>query len=97
MKKIIYRLIFAVIPALPVWIILNDFWVGLFVAFLAYIIIHFIQFLAWTKIDTIYEYFTQYFVDSETGKKIDGKKLRQIIDADPVYKENLKKVISKYI
>ena len=97
MKKIIYRLIFAVIPALPVWIILQDLWVGVFVAFLAYVMIHFYQFVIYSTTMATYEYFSQHFVDSETGNKIDGEKLRQIVDADPVYKEKLKKVISKYI
>ena len=97
MKKIIYRLISAMIPAFPVWIILDNLWVGVFVAFLAYITIHFYQFIIYSTTMATYEYFSQHFVDSETGKKIDAEKLRQIVDADPVYKETLKKVIRKFI
>lgn len=44
-----------------------------------------------------YEYFSQHFVDSETGKKIDAEKLRQIVDADPIYTEKLNKVIRRFI
>ena len=85
------------IPAFPVWIILDNLWVGVFVAFLAYITIHFYQFIIYSTTMATYEYFSQHFVDSETGKKIDAEKLRQIVDADPVYRETLKKVIRKFI
>ncbi|MCH5242655.1 MAG: DUF3329 domain-containing protein [Muribaculaceae bacterium] len=97
MKKIIYRLFFAVIPALPVWIILGNLWVGVFVAFLVYITIHFYQFIIYSTTMATYEYFSQHFVDAETGKKIDTEKLRQIVDTDPVYREKLKKVIRRFI
>ena len=97
MKKIIYRLLFAVVPALPVWIILGNFWVGVFVAFLVYVTIHFYQFIIYSTTMATYEYFSQHFMDIETGKKIDAEKLRQLVDADPVYKENLRKIVSKYI
>lgn len=97
MKKIINRIFFSVIPALPVWIILGDLWVGVFVAFLVYITIHLFQFVIYSTTMATYEYFSQHFVDSETGKKIDAEKLRQIVDADPVYMEKLKKVVGKFL
>lgn len=97
MKKIIYKLISAIIPALPVWFILGNLWVGIFVAFLAYITIHFYQFIIYSTTMATYEYFSQHFVDAETGKKIDAEKLRQIVDTDPVYMEKLKKVIRRFI
>lgn len=97
MKKIIFRLICSLIIALPVWIILGNLWVGIFVAFLAYITIHFYQFIIYSTTMATYEYFSQHFVDAETGKKIDAEKLRQIVDTDPVYMEKLKKVIRRFI
>lgn len=97
MRKKIYPLISSTIIALPVWIILGNLWVSVFVAFLAYVTIHFYQFIIYSTTRATYEYFSQYFMDSETGKKIDAEKLRQVVDADPVYMEKLKNVIRKYI
>ena len=97
MKKIIYRLISAIIPALPVWIILENLWVGVFVAFLTYVTVHVYQFIIYSTTMATYEYFSQHFVDVETGKKIDAERLRQIVDSDPVYMEKLKKVIQRFI
>ena len=97
MKKIIYRLISSLIIALPVWIILKDLWVGVFVAFLAYVTIHLYQFVMKATTMATFDYFSQHFVDSETGKKIDAETLWRIVDKDPVYMEKLKKFVSKYI
>ena len=66
-------------------------------AFLAYITIHFYQFIIYSTTMATYEYFSQHFVDAETGKKIDAEKLRQIVDTDPLYMEKLKKVIRRFI
>ena len=96
MKKIVYRLISAIIIALPVWIILGNLWVGVFVTFLAYITIHFYQFVMKASSMATYEYFSQHFVDAETGDKINAEPLWRIIDSYPVYMEKLKKVIREY-
>ena len=97
MKKIIYRLIFVLIPALPVWIILGDFWVGIFVAFLAYVVIHFLQFSFRVQVIAIYDYFSQHFVGAETGKPYDAETLRRDVEADPEYNKRFLKVFKKNI
>ena len=96
-NKIIYRMIYAFIPALPVWIILGDFWVGVFVMFLAYVMIHFLQFSFGVQVMAIYDYFSQHFVSAQTGESYNAETLRRIVDSDPVYMEKLKKVIRKYL
>ena len=90
-------MIFAVVTALPVWIILRDFWVGIFVAFLAYIIIHFLQFSFRVQVISIYDYFSQHFVSSETGKHYDAETLMRDVEADPEYKKRFQKIVSKNI
>lgn len=97
MKKIIYRLIFSMIPALPVLIILDDLWVGTFVMFLTFVIVHFFQFLYRVGVMSIYEYFSQHFINAETGKKFDAETLRQIVEADPVYNRKYQKVFKRNI
>ena len=97
MKKIIFRLINSLIIALPVWIILGEIWVGVFVAFLAYVTIHFYQFVMKATTMATFDYFSQHFVDSDTGEKIDAETLRRIVDKDPAYMEKLKKFVSKHI
>ena len=97
MKKIIYRLIFALIPALPVWIILGDFWVGIFVAFLVYVVIHFLQFSFRVQVTAIYDYFSQHFVGAQTGESYNTETLRRDVEADPEYKKRFQKIVSKNI
>ena len=95
MKKVIIRLICSLIIALPVWIILKDLWVGIFVAFLAFVIIHYFQFSYRVGVMSVYEYFSQHFIDEETGKKIKADDLRQIVEADPEFNKKYLKVFRK--
>ena len=97
MKKIIYRLIFAVIPALPVWIILENLWVGVFTAFLTYVIIHFFQFSFRVKVMAMYDYFSQHFVSSESGTPYNAETLMRDVEADPEYNKRFLKVFKKNI
>ena len=97
MKKIIFRIGFAIIPALPVWVIIGNLWVGIFVMFLTYVIIHFFQFSYRVGILSVYEYFSQHFIDGATGKKFTSEEFRQIVEADPEYNKKYLKVFRKNI
>lgn len=90
-------MIYSFIPALPVWIILGDFWVGVFVMFLAYVMIHFLQFSFGVQVIAIYDYFSQHFVSGQTGESYNAETLRRDVEADPEYKKRFKKIVSKNI
>lgn len=97
MKKIIYRLIFAMISALPVWIILGELWVGIFVTFLTYVIIHLFQFSFRVKVISMYDYFSQHFVSSQSGKPYDAETLMRDVEADPEYNKRYMKIFKQNI
>lgn len=97
MNRIVFRFICGIVTALPVWIILHNLWVGIFVMFLTYMIIHFIQFLTGVKITALYDYFSQFYVDAETGKKIDIESLRKYVENDNAYNRKFQKAFKNYL
>lgn len=97
MNKFIFRFISGFLSALPVWIILQDLWVGIFVMFMTYVIIHFMQFLAGVKITAMYDYFSQFYVNVETGKKVDIDSLRKYVEADNTFNRKFHKAFKNSI
>ena len=97
MNRIVFRIICGIITALPVWIILHDLWVGIFVMFLTYIIIHFMQFLAEIKITAMYDYFSQFYINVETGKKVDVDSLRKFVESDNTFNRKFQKAFKNSI
>ena len=97
MNKFAFRFMSGIITALPVWIILQDLWVGIFVMFLTYVIIHFMQFLAGVKITAMYDYFSQFYVNVETGKKVDIDSLRKFVESDNTFNRKFHKAFKNSI
>lgn len=91
MNKIISRIISVSLSALSIWIILIDFWVGIFIMLVTYVIIHLMQFLAGVKITAMYDYFSQFYVNVETGKKADIDSVRKFVESDNAFNRKFKK------
>lgn len=96
MSKIALRLIFSVIPSVPIWILNGNLWLGLLVMFLVYIIIQVYQYIAAVKIMAIYDILSKYFVD-EKGEKVDAETLRCYVENNESFLRKFFKIWRKYL